>query len=106
LTDSHCRPLSGYRLKAYEGFTKRTTKRALGATRKRYAHERAMNALGAEFQNGMPNGFRNDAGAMSRLLLKLMGRFRYLHSAATCQSGYGAVCKTVYPGSIPGVASI
>jgi hypothetical protein len=25
---------------------------------------------------------------------------------ATCQSGYGAVCKTVYPGSIPGVASI
>src|SRR6266852_883429 len=26
--------------------------------------------------------------------------------AATCQSGYGAVCKTVYPGSIPGVASI
>ncbi len=24
---------------------------------------------------------------------------------ATCQSGYGAVCKTVYPGSIPGVAS-
>ena len=25
---------------------------------------------------------------------------------ATCQSGYGAVCKTAYPGSIPGVASI
>ena len=42
---------------------------------------------------------------MSPLLLKLMRQFRYLLSAATCQSGYGAVCKTVYPGSIPGVAS-
>jgi hypothetical protein len=29
-----------------------------------------------------------------------------LRLGATCQSGYGAVCKTVYPGSIPGVASI
>ena len=29
-----------------------------------------------------------------------------LSHQATCQSGYGAVCKTVYPGSIPGVASI
>jgi hypothetical protein len=46
-------------------------------------------------------------GAMSRLLLlKLLHRFTYLLSAATCQSGYGAVCKTVYPGSIPGVASM
>jgi hypothetical protein len=25
---------------------------------------------------------------------------------ATWRSGYAAVCKTVYPGSIPGVASI
>ncbi len=44
--------------------------------------------------------------AMRQLLLKLLSRFRYLLLAATCQSGYGAVCKTVYPGSIPGVASI
>ncbi len=43
---------------------------------------------------------------VNRLLLKLLRRFRYLLSTATCQSGYGAVCKTVYPGSIPGVASI
>jgi hypothetical protein len=50
--------------------------------------------------------FRMTGAMMSRLLLKLMHRFRYFLSAATCQSGYGAVCKTVYPGSIPGVASI
>ena len=39
------------------------------------------------------------------LLLKTLHRFTYFLPAATCQSGYGAVCKTVYPGSIPGVAS-
>jgi hypothetical protein len=42
---------------------------------------------------------------MTRLLLNALHRFRYSPLAATCQSGYGAVCKTVYPGSIPGVAS-
>jgi hypothetical protein len=42
---------------------------------------------------------------MTRLLLKALHWFIYLPPAATCQSGYGAVCKTVYPGSIPGVAS-
>jgi hypothetical protein len=40
-----------------------------------------------------------------QLLLKTLHRFTYFLPAATCQSGYGAVCKTVYPGSIPGVAS-
>jgi hypothetical protein len=40
-----------------------------------------------------------------QLLLKTLHRFTYFLAAATCQSGYGAVCKTVYPGSIPGVAS-
>jgi hypothetical protein len=40
-----------------------------------------------------------------QLLLKTLHRFTYFVSTATCQSGYGAVCKTVYPGSIPGVAS-
>jgi hypothetical protein len=43
--------------------------------------------------------------SISRLLLKLLHRFTSSSPAATCQSGYGAVCKTVYPGSIPGVAS-
>jgi hypothetical protein len=42
---------------------------------------------------------------MNRLLRNFLDRFRYFVPAATCQSGYGAVCKTVYPGSIPGVAS-
>ena len=39
-------------------------------------------------------------------LRKVLACFNKHHSEATCQSGYGAVCKTVYPGSIPGVASI
>jgi hypothetical protein len=42
---------------------------------------------------------------MKRLLLNALHRFIYFTPTATCQSGYGAVCKTVYPGSIPGVAS-
>jgi hypothetical protein len=43
--------------------------------------------------------------ATTPLLLKSLPQFRYRRLTATCQSGYGAVCKTVYPGSIPGVAS-
>jgi hypothetical protein len=31
--------------------------------------------------------------------------FNYLRRGATWRSGYATVCKTVYPGSIPGVAS-
>jgi hypothetical protein len=31
--------------------------------------------------------------------------FRYSRRMATWRSGYATVCKTVYPGSIPGVAS-
>jgi hypothetical protein len=42
---------------------------------------------------------------MTRLLLKSLPRFRYQPLTATWRSGYAAVCKTVYPGSIPGVAS-
>ncbi len=42
---------------------------------------------------------------MTRLLPNVMNEFTDSLHAATCQSGYGAVCKTVYPGSIPGVAS-
>jgi hypothetical protein len=38
-------------------------------------------------------------------LLKALKEFMEMPLTATCQSGYGAVCKTVYPGSIPGVAS-
>jgi hypothetical protein len=48
---------------------------------------------------------RNEGLRPKQLLLRLLHRFRYFTPAATCQSGYGAVCKTAYPGSIPGVAS-
>ena len=42
---------------------------------------------------------------MRELLLKPLGRFTCLRIKATWRSGYATVCKTVYPGSIPGVAS-
>ncbi len=66
---------------------------------------------GAEAQReGFPERAQDARGKRSAafdtgLLLRLLHRFRYRAPAATCQSGYGAVCKTVYPGSIPGVAS-
>jgi hypothetical protein len=50
-------------------------------------------------------GVRRRVTRITRLLLNALHRFTYFSSSATCQSGYGAVCKTVYPGSIPGVAS-
>jgi hypothetical protein len=42
LTDGQGRALSAHRSKAYDGYAKRTEKRALAATRKRYAHKVAM----------------------------------------------------------------
>jgi hypothetical protein len=42
LTDGQGRALSAHRSKAYEGYAKRTEKRALAATRKRHAHKVAM----------------------------------------------------------------
>jgi hypothetical protein len=38
-------------------------------------------------------------------LVVLLALLRYQLVTATWRSGYAAVCKTVYPGSIPGVAS-
>lgn len=49
LTDGQGRALSAHRSRAYEGYAKRTEKRALAATRKRYAH-RLANVEGTEFQ--------------------------------------------------------
>lgn len=48
LTDGQGRALSGHRSKAYEGYAKRTEKRALAATRKRYAHVLAMQEAEAD----------------------------------------------------------
>jgi hypothetical protein len=42
---------------------------------------------------------------MTQLVLNRLARFSYLPNGATWRSGYATVCKTVYPGSIPGVAS-
>ena len=58
----------------------------------------------AECWNGAPT--QSQSGVINNGLLRnILDRFRYFAPVATCQSGYGAVCKTVYPGSIPGVAS-
>jgi hypothetical protein len=43
---------------------------------------------------------------MMPLLLNRLSGFTYQRYGATWRSGYATVCKTVYPGSIPGVASI
>lgn len=49
LTDGQGRALSAHRSKAYEGYAKRTEKRALAATRKRHAHRIALEkTVGAE----------------------------------------------------------
>jgi hypothetical protein len=45
----------------------------------------------------------NPANKMA--LLKALSCFSKWLRMATWRSGYAAVCKTVYPGSIPGVAS-
>ena len=60
LTDGQGRALSGHRSKAYEGYAKRTMKRALAATRKRHAHLLAANASGTESQNGTRDECQND----------------------------------------------
>ena len=45
LTDGQGRALSAHKSKAYEGYAKRTEKRALAATRKRHAHRAALDKL-------------------------------------------------------------
>jgi len=65
LTDGQGRALSAHRSKAYQGYAKRTMKRALAATRKRHAHrmaeDAAANTTGTEFRNDTQNPFRNGA---------------------------------------------
>lgn len=59
LTDGQGRALSAHRSRAYEGYAKRTLKRALAATRKRHAW-RLTNESGTEFRKELRFGFRND----------------------------------------------
>jgi hypothetical protein len=58
LTDGQGRALSAHKSKAYDGYAKRTEKRALAATWKRYAH-RLANDAGTKFRNKQQNQFRN-----------------------------------------------
>jgi hypothetical protein len=60
LTDGQGRALSGHRSKAYEGYAKRTMKRALAATRKRHAHRLAANASGTEILNEERAAIQNE----------------------------------------------
>jgi hypothetical protein len=61
LTTGQGRALSGHKTdRAYGGYAKRTLKRALAATRKRYAHLLA-NAEGTEFQNEGRKALQNEA---------------------------------------------
>jgi len=60
LTDGQGRALSAHSSKAYDGYAKRTEKRALAATRKRHAHVLA-NKTETEFQNGGLKAVQNDS---------------------------------------------
>src|SRR3954449_1867269 len=73
------------------------------ATPKRYAH-RLVNAE-RRFRIRQGHTFRMGLAMMKRLLPNRLCSFTYRHCGATWRSGYATVCKTVYPGSIPGVAS-
>lgn len=62
LTDGQGRALSAHTSKAYDGYAKRTFKRALAATRKRHAHVLAgvsANSEGTGVQNARGNGVQN-----------------------------------------------
>jgi hypothetical protein len=61
LTDGQGRALSAHKSQqSYEGYAKRTLKRALAATRKRHAHLLANEAR-TDIQNGGQNNLQNDA---------------------------------------------
>ena len=49
--------------------------------------------------------FRMLRASTMQLLPKRLSGFTYRHCGATWRSGYATVCKTVYTGSIPVVAS-
>jgi hypothetical protein len=67
LTDGQGRALSAHSSKAYDGYAKRTAKRALAATRKRYAHVLA-NKVATEFQNEGQSDFRMENAPAAKAL--------------------------------------
>lgn len=67
LTDGQGRALSAHSSKAYDGYAKRTEKRALAATRRRHAHVLA-NRPETEFQNEALTNFRMEKGSTAKAL--------------------------------------
>jgi hypothetical protein len=67
LTDGQGRALSAHSSKAYDGYAKRTHKRALAATRKRHAYVLADKAR-TEFQNDAPEQFQNENRAIPKAM--------------------------------------
>ena len=66
------------------------------------------NKTAQNFRMRQRNGFRmtQSLGSLgARTLLNRLRSDKECARMATWRSGYAAVCKTVYPGSIPGVAS-
>jgi hypothetical protein len=74
LTDGQGRALSAHRSKAYEGYAKRTEKRALAATRKRHAHRLAIESEGAASDEALHSemaakSLTNQSGKTSRFFV-------------------------------------
>ncbi|WP_407122856.1 hypothetical protein [Bradyrhizobium sp. STM 3561] len=66
LTDGQGRALSTHKTqKAYEGYAKRTAKRMLSATRKRYAH-RIANETATAIQNAASDGVQNENSEVAK----------------------------------------
>jgi hypothetical protein len=63
------------------------------------------NVQGTSVQNEPRPAFRMKGALMTPPLPNRLRAFSYSRRGATWRSGYATVCKTVYPGSIPGVAS-
>jgi len=66
LTDGQGRALSTHKTQqSYEGYAKRTSKRMLSATRKRYAH-RLANEIATSVQNGAPDRVQNENSEVAK----------------------------------------
>jgi hypothetical protein len=75
LTDGPGRALSTHKSKVYEGYAKRTEKRALAATRKRYAHRGG--GLGGRRGGARPGRFRSGCSTRQLLDSKLLSTYNH-----------------------------